>query len=217
MLPFFLNFNKVMNGKYDIFKLFFDIMLISLAGYLLKDVIKGRSIGKILFGLYVKDYQQIENTPPAYNLIIRNLLIIIWPVEFIVMLVDQENRRLGDKIGKTQVVGYSGNIKRRIIIVAIIVFILFASSLFIGVTQIIRNNDSYKTAVNYIENQNDIKKITGQITGYGYFPSGSINLSNDHGIADLNIKVKGQKQDLKVFVLLEKNSGSDWEIKDLKY
>jgi len=217
MLPFFLNFNKVMNENYDIFKLFFDCMLIGLAGYLLKDVIKGRSIGKILFGLYVKDYQHIENTPPAYNLIIRNLLIFIWPVEFIIMLADKENRRLGDKIGKTRVVGYSVNMKPRIIVVTILGFILFASSLFIGVTQIIRNNDSYKTAVNYIENRKDIKKITGQITGYGYFPSGSISFSNGYGIANISIKVKGEKQDLKVFVLLVKNSDSDWEIKDLKY
>lgn len=217
MVPFFLNFNKIMDDPFAMFELFSITMTIGILGYLLKDIFRGRSVGKVLFGLYVKDYQNKEDTPPLYKLILRNLLTFLWPIELIVMLVDKENRRLGDKIGKTQVIGYSGKVIIRVVVVAILAFVLFVSSLFIGITQMIRNDSSYKTAVKYIENQEDIKSVTGKILGYGYFPSGSINISNGHGVAELSIKVKGEKKDILVFVLLEKSVGLEWEIKDVKY
>ncbi len=217
MIPFYLNFNRLMDDPSTMLNLVFSIMAIGILAYLLKDVIRGRSIGKVLFGLYVRDYEDIEDIPPVSHLILRNILTFIWPVEFIAMLVNKENRKLGDKLGETKVIEYREKVFLRVLIVAILAFVLFVSLLFIGITQIIRNDNSYKTAIKYIESQEDIKNDIGRIIGYGYFPGGSINTSNGHGIAELYIEVKGEKKDLTVFVQLEKNKGSEWEIKDLKY
>lgn len=217
MIPFFFNFNKIMDNPFAMFQLFSYMMIIGLAAYLLKDLFGGRSIGKVLFGLYVREYENSENTPAVHKLILRNVLIFLWPVELIAMLVDKENRRIGDKIGKTQVIGYSKKVIARVIIIAVFAFVLFVTCLFFGITQMIKNDDSYKAAVKYIESQNSITSITGNITGYGYFPNGSINISNGHGVAELIIEVKGEKQNLTVNIYLEKTNNSDWKVKDMKY
>ena len=86
---------------YSAFPIF---MVIALIAYAFKDIFNGRSIGKRIFMLHVRNYNDCEKTPRLYNLIIRNLLIFFWPVEFLVLLSDKDKRRLGDKLAKTQVV-----------------------------------------------------------------------------------------------------------------
>jgi len=83
------------------FPIFMIIVFIAIS---FKDILNGRSIGKRILGLYVRDYNDFEKTPRFYNLIIRNLLLFIWPVEFLVLKIDKDSRRLGDKLAKTQVV-----------------------------------------------------------------------------------------------------------------
>ena len=46
-------------------------------------------------------------------------------------------------------------------------------------------------SINAIENNKVIKTKLGEITGYGYMPNGSVNISNGIGKADLCIKVNG--------------------------
>ena len=88
--------------NFDItFPIFMIIVFIAIS---FKDILNGRSIGKRILGLYVRDYNDFEKTPRFYNLIIRNLLLFIWPVEFLVLKIDKDSRRLGDKLAKTQVV-----------------------------------------------------------------------------------------------------------------
>ena len=43
-----------------------------------------------------------DNKPSLLNLIIRNITIIIWPVEALLVLLDKE--RLGDRLAKTKVI-----------------------------------------------------------------------------------------------------------------
>ncbi|HEX9061188.1 MAG TPA: cytochrome c oxidase assembly factor Coa1 family protein [Clostridia bacterium] len=217
MIPFMMNFNRLSEDTNYLFELFPIMMLIGVAGYLCKDTFSGRSIGKLLFGIYVREYEDTDETPKLYKLILRNIPVLIWFVEFIVMLIDKEGRRLGDKIAKTQVIGYQNKIVLRIVITAVLAFSLFVSSLFIGIIQIIKNDASYKAAVQYIEKQNEISTAVGEIQGFGSFPMGSINYNNGYGTADLSIKVNGKKKSIDVEIYLEKSPGSDWVVKDMKY
>ncbi|MFP4698492.1 MAG: hypothetical protein ACLFMO_07280 [Eubacteriales bacterium] len=159
-------------------------MLIAFVAYLIKDIFKGKSLGKLLFGLQVRQYKNLQQTPPFYKLIYRNIFI---------MFGNKEKRRLGDKLANTQVVGYRVNIVKRFIIVGVLAFVLFVLSVIVGATQVIRNDNSYKTAIVYIENQSEIQDVTGEIKGYGNFPMGSVNIIDGYGEAELNIKVKGKK------------------------
>ncbi len=85
----------------EIFPIFMLILLISIS---LKDIFGGRSVGKRVFGLYVRKYDNFEKNPKIHKLIIRNLFLLIWPIEFIIIVIDKNSRRLGDKIANTQVV-----------------------------------------------------------------------------------------------------------------
>ncbi len=102
LIPFFLlakDFASIEN-----FNVFMPVvMLIALVVYAFKDIFKGRSIGKRIVGLYVRDYVDPAKTPDLIKLIIRNLLVFIWPVEFFILIKDKDGRRLGDKLAKTQV------------------------------------------------------------------------------------------------------------------
>lgn len=80
------------------------IMIIAFIAYAFKDIIGGRSIGKRMLGLYVRNYEDLEKIPNLFSLMARNLLIFIWPIEYFVLITDKDGRRIGDKIAKTQVV-----------------------------------------------------------------------------------------------------------------
>lgn len=88
-------FTKVFSNAFPI------LMLVAFVAYACKDLFGGRSIGKRILGLYTRDYFYPDELPKLYRLIVRNLLVFIWPVEYIVLSRDKEGKRLGDKLAKT--------------------------------------------------------------------------------------------------------------------
>jgi len=76
-------------------------MLTFFIAHCLKDIMNGASIGKRLLKLEVRCTDNPNFTPSWDKLIIRNLLTIIWPLEFIVLLVSK--RKIGDRLAKTDV------------------------------------------------------------------------------------------------------------------
>jgi len=88
----------------NFFSAFPIFMIIAFIAYAFKDIFNGRSVGKRILGLYVRNHDDFAKTPRYYYLIIRNLFLFLWPVELILLLIDRDSRRLGDKLAKTQVV-----------------------------------------------------------------------------------------------------------------
>ena len=68
---------------------------------LLRDCLKGRSVGKRIMKLSVVPADN-DRMPLTARLFIRNVLIVIWPVEVALLL--SGNQRLGDRIAGTRVV-----------------------------------------------------------------------------------------------------------------
>ena len=85
-------------------KTFYIIYLLSMVwgsyGIIFKDLLGGRSLGKKLLRLSI--YSKNGSKPTILQLLIRNLFLIIWPVELMLLLFDKT--RIGDKIAKTIVV-----------------------------------------------------------------------------------------------------------------
>ena len=79
-----------------------------------------------------------------------------------------------------------------------------------------KGSDAYKVAIENIESDENINKTTGGIIGYGHMPKGNININNGQGVAQLQIKVKGNTEDITVFVDLEKEPEGEWKIKDIR-
>ncbi len=81
-------------------KIYYIFLLAFMFIYFFKDIINGQNIGKRIMKIKVVDLN--ENKPSLFNLIVRNITILIWPVEALLVLLDKE--RLGDRLAKTKVI-----------------------------------------------------------------------------------------------------------------
>ena len=79
------------------------ITIISTMILIVKDIIKGQSIGKKILKIKIVDLKS-DKSPNFLKLIIRNLFILVWPIEFLVLINDKKHHRLGDKILGTKII-----------------------------------------------------------------------------------------------------------------
>lgn len=179
--------------------------------YFSKDSIKGISPGKWVMGIMVRDQNDFNVKPSFARLFLRNITLVIWPIEFIVLATSDKKLRLGDNLSKTVVLENPNKPSKtpRIIALIIIGIGFFIFMLFFAANAL-KNSGAYKKAVENIEQSDDIKNKTGGIIGYGMIPTGNIQTSNGYGQANLNITVKGKKKDVEVEAYLEKQPDREW-------
>lgn len=202
--------------------------------YMLKDIIGGRSIGKRVFSIGVRCLEDPGEIPSLGRLILRNFTLLIWPVEFLILLFSTSGRRLGDIIAKTAVVKLDRDIdneqavmayhsayknrkpitrKKQIktLVIAIVLVVGLLTVIVGGALTILKTSDAYKTAITAIEHNEAILSQTGTIEGYGFVPEGSLSTTNGYGEAEYLITVKGQKNTSKVYVRLSKQPKVNWQ------
>ncbi|MGJ8659991.1 MAG: RDD family protein [Cellulophaga fucicola] len=188
-------------------------MVIGLLIYFSKDTIKGISPGKWIMGIMVRDENNPSEVPSFGRLLTRNLFLIIWPVEFIVLATNQNKKRLGDKTVKAIVVKNPNKPSKLPRIIALVAtgftFFIF---IFFFVGSVMKNSDAYKVAIFEIEKNEEILSETGGIKDYGMMPTGSINMTNGNGEALLGIKVIGIDKDINVDVYLTKEGNGEWKL-----
>lgn len=82
----------------------FYVVLLFIAIYLGKDSINGRSLAKRITKLQVVENSTGQVASPL-RCLIRNLFIIIWPIEVISAMINTE-RRIGDRVAGTKLVAF---------------------------------------------------------------------------------------------------------------
>lgn len=188
-------------------------MIIGFLLYFAKDSIKGISPGKWIMGIMVRDDNNSTEVPSFGRLFIRNLFLIIWPVEFIVLASSHEKKRLGDKTSKAIVVKNPNKLTKLPRILALIgVGIAFFTFTFLFIGSAMKNSDAYKVAIQEIEQNEEIISETGGIKGYGMMPTGNVSISNGNGQTQLEIKVLGNEKDMNISVYLTKEPNDEWEL-----
>lgn len=216
--------------------LFLGIPLI----YGLKDIVNGRSIGKRVLSIGVRCIENPNEVPNKLRLFLRNITIIIWPIEFFILMFNSNGTRLGDMLAKTIVVKLEKepgehnealeefktkyenskpiNNKKviKIIVLILVIFVTLITTFIGGIFGILKNSGAYKVSVTKIESDKEIMLEVGEITGYGFLPTGSISTTNGYGEAEFVIKVKGEKRDIKVHSKLHKVPNSEWEIDEFQ-
>ncbi|MFM7022710.1 MAG: RDD family protein [Flavobacteriales bacterium] len=206
-------------GLSDAFFMILKIILICMLGmvlYFSKDSIGGVSFGKWVMGIMVRDEKNPEKTPSYGRLFARNLSILIWPAELIIMIVNKDKRRLGDKMVDAGV--YKKPIKASValrVVLSVILVAVFSGGIVFFIVSGIKGSGAYKTAIHEIEGNADIIAETGGIKDYGFAPVGDINVYNGYGEAVLYITVKGNDKDVEVMVLLEKEPGKSWKVLEI--
>lgn len=68
-----------------------------------KDVFSGVSIGKRWVKVAVRCSADSKSIPSIWSLVLRNVFLIVWPIEYLIMIKNKENRRLGDILAGTDV------------------------------------------------------------------------------------------------------------------
>lgn len=193
-------------------------MLMAFLVYCIKDIINGKSLGKRALGLAVRSNVDTSDIPSVPKLFLRNILTFVWPIEFLVLICGAKKTKLGDQISGTNVYRVSKKLPlANIVVPAILTIAIFVTSLLIGVTSMIKNDNSYKMAVSYIEASPEVTNIVGNIEGYGHIPTGSLNYSGGYGKALYSIKVIGSKNTAYVHIKMEKKLNKSWEIVYLDY
>jgi hypothetical protein len=186
--------------------------------YCCKDIVNGRSICKRIFGLTVRENNDQNNVPKLSKLMIRNLFTFLWPIELILILTSKQRKKLGDRLVNTDVF----ILKNKKTIVGIIlslisIFTFFICILFFGVIQMIKNDESYKIATDYIKNSAEVRNKVGDEITFGQFPMGGIEFKNGYGTSELTIKVKGNKDTISVHIVLKKKPKSNWIIERVDF
>ncbi|MFD2697935.1 RDD family protein [Mesonia sediminis] len=191
-------------------------MLIGFILYFAKDSIKGVGPGKWIMGIMVRDENNHTEIPSIGRLFIRNLLIIIWPIEFIALAVSQDKKRLGDKIAKTSVLKNPKklNVLPRVLALGGIGMTYFIF-IFVFVFASMKSSDAYKTAISEIEQNQEIITDVGGIKKYGMFPTGGVSVKSGYGEANLEIKVIGNEKEISVNAYLTKEPNEEWKLVEL--
>jgi uncharacterized RDD family membrane protein YckC len=184
--------------------------------YFAKDSMKGVSPGKWVMGIMVRNDNNPNEVPSIGKLFVRNLFLIIWPIEFIVLASSQEKKRLGDKTVKAIVVKNPNKPTKLPRILALAgIGIIFFTFMFLFAGSAMKNSDAYKVAISEIEKNEEIISEIGGIKDYGMMPTGSVNISNGYGEAQLSIKVIGNEKDLNVWAYLTKEPNGEWKLIEL--
>lgn len=201
-------------------KMMTTMLLVMIPGFILyfaKDSLKGISAGRWIMGIMVRDEGNQNEIPSFGRLFLRNLFIIIWPVEFIVLATNEQKKRLGDKVAKTIVVKNPNKPTKLPRILALIgVGFIFFVFVFLFTGSAMKSSDAYKIATKEIEQNKEIIDETGGIKGYGMMPTGNISISNGQGQTQLEIKVLGNTKDLNVSVYLEKGPNGEWKLIEMQ-
>ena len=192
------------------------VMTIGFLIYFAKDSYKGMSLGKWIMGIMVRDVNNPEQIPHFGRLFLRNVFIVIWPIEFVVLALSDQKRRLGDIAAKTIVVRNPDDSNKNFRVIALIgIGLLFSIFLFFIIVGSMKKSDAYKTAIVEIENNQQLKNEIGEITDYGMFPTGSINYVDGYGEAELEINVIGTKETKSVYVYLIKEIDKEWKLVEM--
>jgi len=201
-------------------KMILTVLFVIILGgiiFFTKDSFKGISVGKWMIGIMIRDENSQNEIPSFGRLFLRNIFILIAPIESIIMANNDQNKRLGDKVAKTLVVDNPNNpplIPR--ISAAIGIGVVFFAFIFLNIISAIKNSDVYKLGISEIEKNEQIIAETGGIKGYGMMPTGRIDIINGHGQAQLEIKVLGNIKDLNVGLYLVKEVNESWKLIEIK-
>ena len=135
----------------------------SIAVVLIFKDIFGRSLGKLLLGMTIRKIDDFSLRPPLIVLLKRNLLLLLFPVESVVLLRDTFARRLADKWWGTVVLDDQKAMRAilRILLGNIILFGFFSTAILFQRSGI-EKTAAYQTAEQAIRAHSSLQLLLEQ-------------------------------------------------------
>jgi Cytochrome oxidase complex assembly protein 1 len=108
------------------------------------------------------------------------------------------------------------------IVVGIVAVLALVVALFVGgivwfVFHTIGTSDAAETARTYLRSNEILKRDVGQVTDFGSFVTGNINVQNGDGEATLKLKVIGERRTVNATVDLSYRSNRAWRVTGASY
>lgn len=185
--------------------------------YFGKDLYHGISPGRWVMGIMVRDKEDMNRIPSPFKLIIRNIILILYPIEFIMLLITGGKARIGDLVSNTNVVRNPNRDTRfkRISVCLFSTVIMFSiTGIFMMYT--LTKTNAYIIAAQHIETNENIRDQIGDIKSFATLTSGGVNIENDFGNAGFSIRVYGEEGEAVVDIQLVKEPNSDWEVVEME-
>lgn len=129
---------------------------------LLRDAVAGQSPGKWFTGIAARRVGDPAVPPPPQASVLRNLPLVLLPVEAVLVFVDPYCRRLGDRLGGTVVVTREQQppVTRRLLGIAI-VFLATTLAIFVAEYWNVRRSAAYPIAVRYAATDGAVQSAFG--------------------------------------------------------
>ena len=184
---------------------------------LFKDI-SGRSLGKILLGMTIRNIDDLELQPTLAVLIKRNLMMLLFPVEGAVILRDSYARRLADKWWGTVVIDDRNALRGtlRILLGNIILFGFFSIAI-ISQRSGIEKTAIFQTAEEAIRSHEKLKPILEQ---YPEIEDSEMHLDlrkNSSSPSVVRARIGNEESGKRVIVsLIFTNNPPGWEVLEME-
>jgi uncharacterized RDD family membrane protein YckC len=193
-------------SAHSIFIFIFAILL-----YFFRDLPNGTGPGKSIFRLKV-----VNNNFEKANvksIMLRNFTLIIWPIEFLIILVSKSGLRISDRLCKTKVVNMSNTrINGRAFISIFMIGIMLLTITFFVFQYKIKTLSSYIAATEAVKQDSLVLREIGEFKSFGF----SINSELGLDTATYQLDVKGKTQNKTVNIILVKDSFKKWKAESIK-
>jgi len=169
------------------------LYLLGIVSFFCKDILFGTSIGKAFLGLRVSNIDEEFSLPDTKRLIVRNLYLLVFPVELYFLMTNKYCQRLGDRKVGTIVVERKRPPAVRAVTTRVLGLLLILSSvwlLYVIITPIgIKKSVGYNLSMNAIQSDSKVFEKIGRIQSVAYWPE----VSYREGQIIYKISVQGEK------------------------
>lgn len=191
-----------------------------------KDSYKGMGLGKLVMGIRVCRSDGAQASPVSG--IIRNIPLLIWPIEALVMVVSSSKRRIGDYAADTQVrrdkrINSSSRWLGLLFILGIywaapsLPDIEFSEQGLMDISQlIVKQSHVYELAEEKIRQEHAVVDLIGVIKSINVRNASNVVINNDGGEAEFVLDVTGEHGVLPVMVRF-KRSESEWQLIQMRF
>ncbi|MBF0237076.1 MAG: RDD family protein [SAR324 cluster bacterium] len=159
---------------------------------ILRDIFPFNSPGKLILGMSLRNLKDIENQPAWFTKILRNLFLILLPVEVIFLLLDPYARRWGDKTVQSVVIDHPRALRvpMRLLLANLILFGFFFGAILFQ-DKIIKKSSAYQTALQQLKHHQPLLEQIGDFDE-SKKPEMDFDFSAQPPTAKIQIQVKGK-------------------------
>jgi hypothetical protein len=179
---------------------------------ILRDSLGGRSLGKWITGLTLRRLDDLTRKPGLPALWLRNVPLVLLPVEGALVLLDRQCRRLGDRLAGTVAVQHPRPwpVPRRLLAITILFMLLLLVSQLI-IPWNLHRTAAYATAADFARQHPTVTAAVGAAPSFGFQAELKLPVAPQQETALVTLTATGPRGEREVAVALRLDpTGQRW-------